>query len=83
MELTEDIEKSVQEANYRVVAFVLELLQTYEPMVVAGVLTSTGLGVYRSLFDTEEEYNTMVDAISSSRADIRTFLPEPATQTLH
>ena len=80
--ITEEIEKSVEETNYKVIAFVVELLQNYNPMVIAGVLTSTGLGVYRSCL-TEKEYNDMVDAISSSRSEIYRFLPEPQTRMLH
>jgi hypothetical protein len=80
--ITEETEKSIEETNYKVIEFIVELLKNYSPIVVAGVLTSTGLGVYRSCL-TEKEYNDMVDAISSSRSDIYRLFPEPQTRMLH
>ena len=56
--VTDEQEKHIQEANQKVLNFVVQLLQAYNPMIVAGVLTSTGLGVYRSCL-TDQEYKDM------------------------
>lgn len=80
--VTDEQEKHIQEANQKVLNFVVQLIQAYSPMIVAGVLTSTGLGVYRSCL-TDQEYNDMVDAVSASRAEIFNFTPEQDSRILH
>jgi hypothetical protein len=42
------------------------------PMVVAGIMMAQALTIYKSALS-EEEYNQMVDNISSSRAKVKTF----------
>jgi len=52
--------------------FTDELCADYKPMEVAAILMAQALSIYRSGLS-EEEYNSMVDTISASRGQVKTF----------
>ena len=45
-----------------------------DPLAVAGVFTAVGLQIYKSRM-TDGEYNEIVDVVSNSRLQIKTFEP--------
>ena len=63
------------------------LMQTWvnkkiNPLVMAGLLTSTALRVYRTVL-TEKDYENVVDTISKSRSKIKKFDLNVAARRLH
>jgi len=55
---------------------ITELSAKHSPSEVAGVLIAQGLTLYKT-FLPEQDYNSMVDAISNSRDQVKTInLPE-------
>ena len=54
-----------------------------DPLVVAAVLASTALSLYKTTLP-EDDFNDIVDAIANSRDSVRPFLPYPnEEETLH
>jgi hypothetical protein len=52
--------------------FTDELCADYKPMQVAAILMAQALSIYRSGLS-NEDYNSMVDTISASRGQVKTF----------
>jgi len=46
----------------------------YGPMEVAAIMMTQALSIYRSGMS-DEDYNRMVDSISSNRGNVKTFSP--------
>lgn len=59
----EDEDINITEASVEVIKLAAKLEEEYGSAIAAGVLTATGLAVYRS-FLTEEDYSAMIDNIS-------------------
>lgn len=65
--------ESVYQQTWKVIT---ELSAKHSPSEVAGVLIAQGLTLYRT-FLSEQDYNSMVDAISNARDQVKTLnLPE-------
>jgi uncharacterized SAM-dependent methyltransferase len=70
--MNNDLE-SVYQQTWKVIT---ELSTKHNPSEVAGVLIAQGLTLYKT-FLSEQDYNSMVDAISNSRDQVKTLnLPE-------
>ena len=84
-EVTDEERDIINDVNAEVMKFMVVLLHETKPMIVAGVMTSMALGLYKSILS-PTEYELMVDAISASRDDINHVeaqIPEPEKRTLH
>ena len=62
----------LQELYSRNLEFVNELAGEYGAMEVAAIMMTQALSIYKSALSTEE-YNNMVDNISDSRNQVKTF----------
>jgi len=62
----------LEELYVKQLKFTDDLCADYKPMEVAAILMAQALSIYRSGLS-EEEYNSMVDTISSSRGQVKTF----------
>ena len=49
-----------------------KMVEQFGPMPVAAVMMAQAMSIYKTALNTEE-YNSMVDAISSSRNKVKTF----------
>ena len=58
-----------------IIALTNDLLEEKDVMMVAAVLTTIGMSLYRSTLS-EEDYNKVVDVISNLRNDITEFETE-------
>ena len=52
--------------------FADQMCSEYGPMEVAAIMMTQALSLYRTSMD-EDEYNQMVDVISASRTQVKTF----------
>ena len=85
VDVTSKEQSQIEEANLETLQFLIQILKGKNPMIVAGVMTSMALGLYKSILS-PTEYELMVDAISASRDDINHVeaqIPEPEKRTLH
>ena len=57
-------------SNY--LEFTDHMIGQYDPMEVAAIMMTQALSLYRTSMD-EDEYNQMVDVISASRTQVKTF----------
>ena len=55
--------------------FTSEMVEQYGAMEVAAIMMTQALGIYRTSLD-EIDYNNMVDNISSSRNQVKKFIPD-------
>lgn len=66
-------DKQLQEIYDKYMTFTDELVGEYGSVLeVAAVMMTQALSIYKSAMS-EEDYNRMVDTISSSREDVKTF----------
>lgn len=70
MSIDEDKELEKLYNNY--LEFTDHMVINHGPMQVAAIMMTQALSIYRTAL-TEDEYNRMVDSISSSRNQIKTF----------
>jgi|MEHZ01.2.fsa_nt_MEHZ010451330.1_2 hypothetical protein len=81
-------EDDIQEIYSAVQGFSSALMGSMDknPLIVAAVLTSTALSIYKSTLN-DQDFNNMVDSIADSRGDIKEWaLPSehtPVTGTVH
>jgi hypothetical protein len=55
------------------IAFTDQMITKHKPMGVAGVMMAISLSMYKTSMS-EEEYNSIVDVISSSRNNVKKFM---------
>ena len=55
--------------------FTSEMVEQYGTMEVAAIMMTQALSIYRTSLD-EIDYNNMVDNISSSRNQVKKFIPD-------
>jgi hypothetical protein len=66
-------DKQLQEIYDRYMDFTDELVGEYGTVLeIAAVMMAQALSIYRSTMS-EEDYNRMVDTISASRSEVKTF----------
>jgi hypothetical protein len=65
-------ENRTEELYSKYIKFTEIMLEGYDSLEIAGVMTAQALSIYRTVM-TEEEYNQMVDSISDSRDLVYTF----------
>lgn len=66
-------DKQLQEIYDRYMDFTDQLVGEYESVLeIAAVMMAQALSIYRSTMS-EEDYNRMVDTISASRSEVKTF----------
>jgi hypothetical protein len=66
-------DKQLQEIYDRYMSFTDELVGEYGTVLeIAAVMMAQALSIYRSTMS-EEDYNRMVDTISASRSEVKTF----------
>lgn len=53
-----------------------------DPLVVAAVLASTALAIYKTTL-AEDDFNDIVDAIADSRGHVKPFTPPQGSVQLH
>lgn len=53
-------------------AFHNVMLEEYKPLEIAAIISVQGLSFYRTILE-EEDYNKIVDSLSSKRDQIKTF----------
>lgn len=68
-EVTPDQDNEINDVNHETLEFLVSLLKRSNPMIVAGVMTAAAFGIYKSILR-PEEYDMMIDSISSSRDQI-------------
>lgn len=64
------------------VGFLLESNEGVHPLMVAGVLTTLGLSLYKSRLD-KEDFEKMVETIMNMTDQIKDFNKKPEKETLH
>jgi hypothetical protein len=66
-------DKQLQEIYDKYMSFTDELVGEYGTVLeIAAVMMAQALSIYRSTMS-EEDYNRMVDTISASRSEVKTF----------
>ena len=65
-------ENRTEELYSKYIKFTEIMLEEYDSLEIAGVMTAQALSIYRTTM-TEKEYNQMVDSISDSRDLVHTF----------
>jgi hypothetical protein len=65
-------ESKIEEIYSKYIKFTEIMLEEYDSLEIAGVMTAQALSIYRTAM-TEVEYNQMVDSISDSRDLVYTF----------
>lgn len=56
-----------------------EKLKDHDPLALASILVTQGLTLYKTIL-TEDEFFKIVDSISDSRYDVKTFGPDGKLQ---
>ena len=62
--------------------FLLESNEGVHPLMVAGVLTTLGLSLYKSRLN-KEDFEKMVETIMNMTDQIKDFNKKPEKETLH
>jgi len=65
-------ENRTEELYSKYIKFTEIMLEEYDSLEIAGVMTAQALSVYRTVLS-KQEYNQMVDSISDSRDLVHTF----------
>ena len=66
------IDDKLQQLYNNFLEFTDHMVGIHGPMEVAAVMMTQALSIYKSSMD-DEEYNRMVDMISASRTQVKTF----------
>jgi hypothetical protein len=67
-----DNDSRTEELYSKYIKFTEIMLEEYDSLEIAGVMTAQALSIYRTMMS-EKEYNQMVDNISDSRDLVYTF----------
>lgn len=79
-----DQDEDIREVYSAVQGFSHALVEkmAVDPLVVAAVLASTALSIYKTTL-LPEDFDAIVDAISASRDSVRSYEPVPSSETVH
>ena len=67
-------DQKLQRLYSQYLEFTDHMVGEYGPMEVAAIMMTQSLSIYRSGMS-DEDYNRMVDSISSNRDNVKTFSP--------
>jgi hypothetical protein len=71
----QEYDPDLQELYNKQLEFASEMMEKHGPLPVAAIMMTQALSIYRTSLE-EIEYHNMVDAISTSRDQIKRFTPD-------